>query len=587
MDNTEVKTCEPLAEPLTESATATELTDEKSAVPAADDAQQKPKPLPTNMHELITSIPRTDVTAGAQRRYIERVVKPHGVRLTYDPNNGRVACCTTARHGPFTDGGLEFIGAVIDLNDENNHIRNKDRSRASPNPTTERIAHAPAPRVLALIPQPPSNQYDTKMINSAFDEKTATVYPLYDGTAITLYWWQGRWVFATIGSYDYGNMTFSVDPSGIPIYNNTIIHDVLKECKFDLSTLNKDYCYTLMFNTPRMHQFRPSSGGSKYETSSRLLFIRIVDMKSYNEALVNGPCDVEQFIVAATGRKANIVNPVQDITMDSIISTNAEALDMYRKNKLAVMGFIVRIGRRSYIMESSLYSMIRNMFYDIPIPGSRHDKHRSHFNITRPFYVDRVKYGILYSCLNPDTADAIKQLCPHLTPTIDRINKRLSVICNDFDRMYAGYVGSLNNHAIDSGADTRAHTRPRASDADGKSQRGRGGGRGGRGRGRGRNSRGRRSPNEDDRCGMDNSAVRDQSRGRYVIPYDYRPLWYAMLKRLPHSDDRKEQTRLIASFLVNVHNARALYALIFSDIVAATAPNSRTSSSSSSSSSSS
>lgn len=103
-----------------------------------------------------------------------------------------------------------------------------------------------------LITRPPNCFYTKyKHVNAADYD----VFAAEDGTTITLYWLEDRWILSTKNGYDVGNLEWR------GAKYSDVFMEALKNTapEFDLDQLNKSASYTIGFCHPTHHPFRKES----------------------------------------------------------------------------------------------------------------------------------------------------------------------------------------------------------------------------------------------------------------------------------------------------------------------------------------
>lgn len=442
------------------------------------------------------------------------VLGPHHIKITYNPNDGRTAFSVFRRNGPFDESAMPYIGYIIDLTD--------GKSVERENNIYPTVKQAPMPRILGVVPIPIIDQY---VHQDVIKSKDVRVVPVSDGTTITLYWYQDRWVYSTIGSYDFGPMSWSGT-----VTHGDIIEDVFEKCNFDVQKLDRTRCYTIGFKGSS-HPFL--EGG--VDPIFKMWFIRSVNVGGINEVVnliqEEKDADDEKTYTFAefesTDDDVGIpLQEVSEISLDDVIAKNNTAYDTYVKTGEVNLGYIVYTGGWSYLMDSDLYRYVRCIFYDAPVPGSRKERRRgNHSNVTM-YPIDRQKFCILHAVLSKRHSAIFLTLFPQFKDDVDHIKTSLQNIHKSMVTTYKKYIGCeeftsdkpLSNEPI-----------PLSS------------------RNRRKFSCNRRPPVSND----------------IHIRKEYKPLWDAMIKKIPGTRSVHIIPEMISTFIINENNAQFIYPIIY------------------------
>ena len=447
--------------------------------------------------ELLLAIPRTNTTTRDQRAYlIEALGRPLNINIKYNPYDGRTLLSVFNRNGPFNDDSQPFIGCILDLTDE----KSVERGENAKYPIME---NAPMPRVIAMVPTPPIDKYNIDEVLTAKDIK---VLPINDGTTITMYYYQNRWVYSTISSYDFGPMPWSSTPK---VTHDDIINEVFNECKFDTAKLDTSKCYTIGFKGST-HPFLEG----KTEPIYRMWFIQSVDLVGLNNAFADGKTpDRDEFTSFVGGAEIGLADQ-DEVKVDTteLINLNNAAYDNFVTTGAVMYGYIVKSGKWSYMINSSLYRYVRQMFYVAPVPGSRADKRRGQHQVNM-YPIDRQKFCILHAILGQRHAEVFPKLFPQFTTEVKMIETTLAKIYSEFTGVYKKYITDTKLSAVPIPiSQVRTHNNRTAK-----------------------------------------IGVRPQ----------YSQLWDVMIRKIPRTKSTESARDIVLTYLVNQNNAVYIYPIVF------------------------
>ena len=372
---------------------------------------------------VVRNIPRTNVTTWDQRKYLMSSLGPMNIKITFNPNNGITFLTVFKRNGPFGSSTRPYIGWVIDLAGGEDVCKNDGALPV--------MDHAPFPRVLCVVPTPVVNQYVYEDVISA---EKAYVVPIADGTSVTMYWYQGRWRYSTIGCYEFGPMIWR---DGVT--HGDVIGETFEKCGFDISTLDPRKCYTVGFKG-RPHPFLEGGG----EIIHRVWLIRTVDVEGVNRC-IESPPDVtprfEDFVSTVDG---DICIPPQvpvNIPLGDIPDHLSSSYDRFLKTKVVNYGYILKTPEGgSYLMESVLFTYVKSIFYDAPVPGSRKDRRSGGGRVVSAPPVDRHRFCVLHAVLSGRYSLVFSSLFPQYEDEVKGIKRELLVIHGVLVSAHRGYV---------------------------------------------------------------------------------------------------------------------------------------------------
>jgi len=92
-------------------------------------------------------------------------------------------------------------------------------------------------------------------LNNNIKNMNYTLYKVYDGTVVNLYFYNGGWRISTNKAYDATNLIFIENKT----YQN-ILEELFSYYKdFDINNLNINKCYTICFKYDKFHTFIESN----------------------------------------------------------------------------------------------------------------------------------------------------------------------------------------------------------------------------------------------------------------------------------------------------------------------------------------
>ena len=397
---------------------------------------------------IVNGIPRRNVSTRDQRSYLKKELGPRHIKITFNPHDGRTAFTVHKRNGPLSEESKPFIGYILDLTNQARVNRVNGEYPV--------MKQAPQPTILAAIPHPVIDQY---VHQEVADDPGLTLTPISDGSILTMYWFNKQWRFSTISSYDYGPMSWSEDET-----NGDLIEEVLQECKFDLDKLDTNKCYTIGVKG-RSHPFLEGTGKTVY----KMWFIRSVDVAKLNKALEAGETKdsetpkFDSFV--STNEDLGI--PIQEeikIPMSEVLANNSNAYENFLKTGEVNYGYIATTSNGdSYLMDSDLYRYVRHIFYDAPVPGTRHDRRRgrSHVNI---YPKDRHLFCTLHAMLSTRHVEVFPKLFPQFADDVKFIKDELA-------SMHKSLVASYTQHIKVNQENKKLSTEPIPMSSVGRSKK--------------------------------------------------------------------------------------------------------------------
>lgn len=209
-----------------------------------------------------------------------------------------------------------------------------------------------------------SQRLNKSEISNLYNQDLFNIYPVYDGTIINLYYYNGEWKISTNKAYDANNLIFT---------NNKTFKNILDEIlnsypNFSYDNLNKNKCYTLCMKYTGFHPFIENL----HYNNNKLIIIQSVDMYEFNhnnKLIINeneriGLTECSKYNMKSFQNLDNIYNILNsEITRYK----NEKHLEKY----IPVFGFILRSKNFSktknysnILLESNLMVKIRNLIYN-------------------------------------------------------------------------------------------------------------------------------------------------------------------------------------------------------------------------------
>jgi hypothetical protein len=266
-------------------------------------------------------------------------------------------------------------------------------------------------KAVSVPPSPPVTQYQSKFLYKHFG-RDASIIKANDGTTVTLYYFGSKWVISTHRGFEVNSYNC--------IAQNTyqdLVDEVLKAYPdFSYDKLDIYKCYTFGFNHSDFHPFKERIK-EKNTTSPnvRAWFIQSVDLAKFN---TSDPSYVSY--------DENIGIPVQKCVkfsnMKQLFQSANNAYTEYIKNGNVNYGYLIRIGLKQFLVESTLLKHIRHIFY-----SNRFN------NINDKF--DKRKYTIVNAFLDSNKHSVFKKLFPQYTSHFDTLEQKMEDLVNAIIRI--------------------------------------------------------------------------------------------------------------------------------------------------------
>jgi len=203
-----------------------------------------------------------------------------------------------------------------------------------------------------------------EQINTYIKNKNYSLYKVYDGTIINLYFYQNQWRISTNKAYDATNLLFMENKT----YNN-VLEELFSSYKdFNMNRLNINKCYTICFKYEKFHSFRENSN----ENQNKLILIQSIDMELFNSQK-KIHIDYTEDIGIPVSTQYNLPG---DYTLKNIYNILYNEITKYKKYSKTTtyepnFGLILRSHNYNHtkeysniLLESNLMSKIRNLLYN-------------------------------------------------------------------------------------------------------------------------------------------------------------------------------------------------------------------------------
>ena len=209
-----------------------------------------------------------------------------------------------------------------------------------------------------------SQQVCKKELNSHIKNEEYSLYRVYDGTIVNLYFYNGSWRISTNKAYDATDLIFIENKT----YQN-ILEELFSYYKtFDMNKLNINKCYTICFKYEKFHTFNESN----LTNQNKLILIQSVDLLEFNnnnKLVIN----YEENIGIPTSQKYTLQGNHNLKNINNILYNEISRYKKYSKSVTYEpdYGIILRSHNfnktKSYsniLLESNLMMKIRNLIYN-------------------------------------------------------------------------------------------------------------------------------------------------------------------------------------------------------------------------------
>lgn len=225
-------------------------------------------------------------------------------------------------------------------------------------------------------------------LNNNIKNMNYTLYKVYDGTVINLYFYNGGWRISTNKAYDATNLIFIENKT----YQN-ILEELFSYYKdFDINKLNINKCYTICFKYDKFHTFIESN----LTNQNKLILIQSVDLLEFNnnnKLIIN----YEENIGIPISQKYILHSDSNLKNINHILYNEISRYKKYSKSSTYEpnYGIILRSHNfnktKSYsniLLESNLMMKIRNLIYNHNFAKKLNyfDKLSNNTNIDKNYY---------------------------------------------------------------------------------------------------------------------------------------------------------------------------------------------------------
>jgi hypothetical protein len=166
-----------------------------------------------------------------------------------------------------------------------------------------------------------------------------------DGTTVTLYYYNDKWVISTHRGYAVNEYVWAANKT-----YQQVVDEVFAQYSINYDVFDKNKSYTIGFNHYDFHPFQAENKKIK------AWFIQSVDLKKFNSGDEKYACYNEK-----------IGLPLQKyIKFNNLRQAFAAAKNAYTdyvNDGTVNYGYLVKVGLKRYLIESSLLRHIRHIFY--------------------------------------------------------------------------------------------------------------------------------------------------------------------------------------------------------------------------------
>lgn len=358
-------------------------------------------------NDFVKTIPDTDTL-----NHLHDALGKIGVKVVYEkaanfyqdkPVYTRLMFGTFKRSCPF-----EFPGVIMgqQLEDQNGEKKYK---------------------AVSVPPSPPVTQYQSRFLYKHFG-RDMSIIKANDGTTVTLYYFGSKWVISTHRGFEVNSYSWIAQKT----YQEAVSEVLETYPDFSYDNLDKGKCYTFGFNHSDFHPFRENSenleiGMSGCESKEELKeenttkpnvrawFIQSVDLVKFN---TSDPSYVSY--------DENIGLPVQESVkfsnLKQLFQSANNAYTEYTKNGSVNYGYLIRIGFKQFLVESTLLRHIRHIFYS------------NRFNNINDAF-DKRKYIIVNSFLDAGKHTVFRKLFPQYMSQFDMMEQKIDDLVNTILRI--------------------------------------------------------------------------------------------------------------------------------------------------------
>jgi hypothetical protein len=257
--------------------------------------------------------------------------------------------------------------------------------------------------VVSVPCAPPVSQYKTATLYAHWPSDVK-VTNANDGTTVTLYYFNGKWVISTYRGYQVNDFVWAAKKT-----YQEVVDEVLSNYPFKYENLNKKHSYSFGFNH---HCFHPFQSEKKEMVA---WFIQSVDLDKFNSG--------DQNYISYDNDIGLPLQKTQTFsTLRAVFDSAKNAYAEYEKDKVVNYGYLVKVGARQFLIESSLLKHIRHIFYS------------NRFNNLDPVF-DKNKYIMTYSFLDAEKHDVFKTLFPQFNDEFIHLENVMSTLISTIYKM--------------------------------------------------------------------------------------------------------------------------------------------------------
>lgn len=269
------------------------------------------------------------------------------------------------------------------------------------------IVQFPEWKLLSIMPAIADQQPPEKELKSSLSDYN--IFPLNDGTVVTYYHYNDKWVPSTSNAIDASNHTWL----GASTYAMVLKELLGTHKNFSFAKLQKNRCYTFVFKHPDFHPFMAES--------PRISLVQSVGDKmdiSYTEDIGVPLCKM------------------MSITYEKMRTSADNALETFVRSRSVDdinYGYILRSKtpeKRDYCIESTLMKYIRKTIYDLP-PANTMQGSLSGPN-------QRIFYIVLRAIMVPDFHTYFLKVFPQFEDLWLWCDELLNNLANKVIVMHAG-----------------------------------------------------------------------------------------------------------------------------------------------------
>jgi hypothetical protein len=252
-------------------------------------------------------------------------------------------------------------------------------------------------RVLVMPPQ-------VLTIGNVKNIKGFNIYEMDDGTVISLYF-RDEWCISSARGIHMNNIMWSSSKSYM-----SVLLEVLSIYNILLDEVDKTVSHTIAFHHPDFHPF----GKRIY---------------AWNISSASGVNCVDSTLALPEQRLAKFaVNSESSPDILNIINrNNTDAMRSYLNHNRIHYGYILRGNGVSYVMESSLFRIIREVSYRAPNTGASYATNEL---ITKQILVPEKR--VLYNALRAYLTESLKYDAQRLFANYGELYSKFELMFNDF-----------------------------------------------------------------------------------------------------------------------------------------------------------